>query len=267
MRALNGHPVRSSKCRRGPDMAKLTEEERIARAAEKADPEFARVQFSAELEDGQYLEAGGTFMVALYHRAIALMKSEDFQIGWKDAPEGGFSTIVGIVVALKKTVSDLGDNAPVRLQVALETFSSIGRTQAILEGRDPDCVDEGVRTAKLMLASAAMGHCDSMLSLFENGHWDDFGDAKWKLFQIGSGQRGRLATWEELFLPVAVAYCQGKKQVQLADLRRLAQRWAKDEIASGRNPGLPGTDKGIADGLKRMEKSKQLKIPGRPRGT
>lgn len=246
-------------------MTELTEEERIARAAAKADPEFAREQFNAELEDRRFTDAAGTFMVALYHRAVALMETEDFGLHWKEPPDDGFGVVVGIVTALSKVIDEQGDSAPFKLLIALEAFSAIARTQAILEGRDPDCEEEGDRTAKLILAAAAMGHCDASIALCENGHWEDFGDAKWKLFQMGRRQRGRQAPWEAAFAPRANSYCGGRQKVTLGQLTALARTWAEDERREGRNPQLPSTDDGIKAGLKRMESAGILNIPGRMR--
>lgn len=243
-------------------MPDLTKEERISRAAAKADPEFARQQFNAELDERRFMDAAGTFMVGLYHRAIALMETEEFTIRWREPPDDGFSAIVGIIAALKKVVEEQGDSAPFKLEVALETFSTIARTQAILEGRDPDCEHEGDRTAKLILAAAAMGHCDTTIGLCENGHLEDFADAKWLLSQRGAHLRDRLPKWEESFQPFANAYCTGKSKVTLGELVLEARKWAQEEISAGRNPGIPATDDGITAGLKRME-SRGLSIPGR----
>lgn len=246
----------------GSKMTELTEEERIERAAAKANPEFAREQFNAELDERRFMEAAGTFMVALYHRAVALMETEEFGINWKDPPNDGFGVILGIVDALTKVVEEQGDSAPFKIQIALESFSSIARTQAILEGRDRDCEEEGDRTAKLILAAAAMGNCDTFIALCENGHWDDFSSAKSKLFQMGRFQRGRQAAWEEPFLLRAQLFCEGKEHVTLGRLTKLARDWAEGERRTGRNPQLPSTDDGIKAGLKRME-ARGLVIPGR----
>lgn len=243
--------------------AELNEDARIKRAAAKADPEFARQQFNAEMADARFMDAAGTFMVALYHRAVALLKTEDFGIQWKEPPDDGFGVIVGIVEALSKVLEDQGDSAPFKARVALEAFSAIAQTQAILEGRDPDCDEEGPRTAKLILSAAFMGHADTVVSLCENGHWDDFGDAKWKLFQMGRAQRGRQAIWETAFAQRAQTYCQGKQKVTLGQLTKLARVWAEEERRHGRNPQVPSTDDGIKAGLKRMETSGALAIPGR----
>lgn len=249
------------------DDERAAQDERIARAFAKKDPEFAREQYNREVEERRWMDAAGTFMVALYHRAVALMETEDFGIQWKEPPDDGFGVILGIVVALTKVVEEQGDSAPFKLQLALEAFSSIARTQAIIEGRDPDCEEEGDRTAKLILAAGAMGHCDTAISLCENGHWDDYGDAKFKLFQMGGTQRGRQATWEAAFLPDAKAFCIGKAKVSLGQLTTRARTWAEGERKAGRNPDLPATDDGIKAGLKRMERRGALTIPGRTEGS
>lgn len=241
--------------------------ERIARTLAKKDPKFAREQYEREIDERRWMDAAGTFMVALYHRAVALMETEDFGIRWHEPPDDGFGVVVGVVAALSKVVEEQGDGAPFKLLVALEAFSSVARTQAILEGRDPECEDEGDRTAKLILAAAAMGHCDTSIALCENGHWEDFGDAKWKLFQIGRKQRGRQAAWEGAFLPKATAFCKGKTRVSLGQLTTLARAWAEEERRAGRNPQLPSTDDGIKAGLKRMEAAGGLSIPGRTKGS
>ncbi|WGU42084.1 hypothetical protein [Phenylobacterium sp. NIBR 498073] len=248
------------------DEERVAQDERIARAFAKKDPEFAREQFNRETDERRWMDAAGTFMVALYHRAVALMETEDFGIQWQEPPDDGFGVIVGIVAALSKLVEEQGDSAPFKLLIALEAFSSIARTQAIIEGRDPDCEEEGDRTAKLILAAAAMGHCDTSIALCENGHWDDFGEAKWKLFQMGRTQRGRQAPWEAAFAPRAVSYCEGKQKVTLGQLTNLARVWADEERGAGRNPQLPSTDDGIKAGLKRMEAAGLLSIPGRTEG-
>lgn len=248
------------------DDERAAQDERIARAFAKKDPEFAREQYNREIDERRWMDAAGTFMVALYHRAVALMETEDLGIQWQEPPDDGFGVIVGIVVALSKVVEEQGDSAPFKVLIALEAFSAIARTQAIIEGRDPDCEEEGDRTAKLVLAAAAMGHCDTSIAFCENGHWEDFADAKWKLFQMGRTQRGRQAPWEAAFIPRAQSYCQGKARVTLGQLTNLARGWADDERKAGRNPQLPSTDTGIKEGLKRMERAGSLIIPGRSKG-
>jgi hypothetical protein len=225
--------------------------------------EDQRERFNAQIDAGEFMEAGSTFMVALYHRSLALLEVENYALKWQEPPDDGFGVVVGIVTALTKTVEELGDGAPFRLEVALNALSAIAHTQAILEGRDPDCEDEGTRTVKLVLAGARMGHADTVISLCESGHWEDFGDAKWKLFQIGRAQRGRQAEWETAFLPRAKSFCDGKAKVTLGQLCRLAKSWADDERAANRNPGLPASDDGIKAGLRRMEAAGSLVVPGR----
>jgi hypothetical protein len=244
-------------------MANDDEAERIALAAKKADREFAREQYSREIDEQRWMDAAGTFMVSLYHRAVALMEREQLSIHWQKPPEDGFNIVVGMVAALSERLEAEGDSAPFTLHIAHEAFSAIARTQAILEGRDPDCEAEGDRTAKLVLAAAAMGHSDTVIGLAESGHWEDFGDAKWKLLQLGRGQRGRQAAWEGAFLARAKAYCEGKTKVTLGQLTKLARDWADEERLAGRNPQLPSTDDGIKAGLKRMESAGALAIPGR----
>lgn len=248
------------------DEERAAQDERIARAFAKKDSKFAREEFNREIDERRWMDAAGTFMVALYHRAVALMESEDMGFHWQEPPEDSFGVVLGIVAALGKVVEEQGDSVSYKVLIAFEAFSAITRAQAIIEGRDADCEDEGDRNAKLVLAAAAMGHADMSISLCENGHWEDFGDAKWKLFQMGRTQRGRQAPWETAFAPRAVSYCEGKQKVSLGQLTNLARVWADEERGAGRNPQLPSTDDGIKAGLKRMEAAGLLSIPGRTEG-
>lgn len=225
------------------------EDERIARG-------FAERDFKA---------VGTALMGGLYKRALGLLEGEDYFVQWAE-PAAGYELMFGLLTALDQQIEREGDAAPARLLIAREAISAIADTQAILEGRDAECEDEGVRTAKLVICAARIGHADTIARLDENGLWDELGEAKWKLFRQGSTQRGRQAAWESAFLPDAEAFCAGKAKVSLGQLTSRARTWAEGERKAGRNPQLPSTDDGIKAGLKRMETTGTLIIPGRTKG-
>lgn len=152
-----------------------------------------------------------------------------------------------------------------RVIIARDAFDAIAACQAVLQERG-DNLPPGELVARLLLLGSRLGQADVMLGLVTTGIWKEYGEAVSRLQNIGAHLRERVPNWEAAFLPVAVAYCAGKQKVHLAELRRHAQKWATTERAAGNNPGLPATDKGVDDGLKRMESSGRLKIPGRTGG-
>lgn len=227
--------------------------------ARHADDEDERIERGFAERD--FKAVGGALMAGLYKRALGLLEGESYVVRWTE-PAAGYELMFGLLTALNQQIEREGDAAPARLLIAREAISAIADTQAILEGRDAECEDEGVRTAKLVICAARIGHADTIARLDENGLWDDLGEAKWKLFRQGSTQRGRQAAWEAAFLPDAKAFCVGKAKVSLGQLTSRARTWAEDERKAGRNPDLPATDDGIKAGLKRME-ARGLSIPGR----
>jgi hypothetical protein len=155
-----------------------------------------------------------------------------------------------------------------RITFAREAFEAIAMVEAQLRVSCPTLggAMEG-DAARLLLLGKRLGHSDIMLAMVTSGIWKDYGEALLSIHNTGSYRRGFVPKWESAFLPVAIEYCSGKAKVPLADLRRHAEKWAASEVASGRNPEFPGTEKGVLDGLKRMESSGRLIIPGRREGT
>lgn len=231
--------------------------------ARHADDEDERIERGFAERD--FKAVGTALMSGLYKRALGLLEGEAYVVEWAE-PAAGYELMFGLLTALNQQIESEGDAAPARLLIAREAISAIADTQAILEGRDAECEDEGVRTAKLVICAARIGHADTIARLDENGLWDELGEAKWKLFRQGSTQRGRQAAWDAAFLPDAKAFCLGKAKVSLGQLTSRARKWADKERASGRNPQLPSTDTGIKEGLKRMERAGSLIIPGRSKG-
>ncbi|WP_284222542.1 hypothetical protein [Brevundimonas denitrificans] len=209
-------------------------------------------------------------MAGLYFRAVAALGAAGYDIRASNArtdetlsPALNYETLELIAKVCRQAVSKMGDDTPALVEVAAESFMALEAVQAILEGWDSESEDEGVRTAKLILLGSQMGMFSSILAQWETGQIDAAAANAWKLYRQGEAQRGRVASWEQSFLPHAVADCEGRTHVTLASLVRLAKEWAGAERAAGRNPGLPGTDDGIERGIKRMERRAVLTIPGR----
>lgn len=153
-----------------------------------------------------------------------------------------------------------------RIVTARHAFDAIMEAQGFLLGGVGEQSIPAMM-AQLMLLGARLGHADVMLSMVTTGLWDEFGEAKFKLHNIGSYQRGRQAPWEGAFLPVAQQFCEkaGTDATFGAVVRR-ANRWFADEKKQGRHHEFPTTEDGIKAGVRRMEKRGDLVIPGRRGG-
>lgn len=149
-----------------------------------------------------------------------------------------------------------------RVSFAREAFEAIAMLEAELRTRSPTQAETKGDAARLLLLGKRLGHSDLMLGIVTAGIWKEYGEALRTLNDRGAHLRARVPTWEVAFMPAAASFCEGKEKVTLGGLVAEARRWAAAEIAAGRNPGLPGTDDGIKQGLKRMEK-RGLSIPGR----
>jgi hypothetical protein len=153
-----------------------------------------------------------------------------------------------------------------RVLIAREAFVATALAEAELRPRGPTVAGSNVDPARIFLLGSQFGQASSAIGWITSGTLTEYGEAIRSRHNTGAGRRGIVPKWETDFLPVAVEYCSGKDKVPLADLRRHAEKWAAREVKAGKNPELPGTEKGILDGLKRMESSGRLRIPGRPRG-
>ena len=156
----------------------------------------------------------------------------------------------------------LEENDDERVAIACEAFVAIAVAESTLRSRSPTSDKKAEDDARILLAGAQLGQVDAMLGMVRTGQLQQYGEAVFRLQKIGAHLRGRVPSWEEAFMPAAQAFCRGKPKVTLGALVVEARRWAAAEIAANRNPGLPGTDHGIKNGLKRMEK-RELSIPGR----
>ena len=209
-------------------------------------------------------------MAGLFERAVAALGAAGYDIRATNTRTDepvfitlDFETLELIAKVCRKAVTEMGDGAPALVGVAAECMATLEALQAVLEGWDSESEDEGVRTAKLIILGSQMGTLHGILAQWEKGLIDKAAENAWKIYRQGEAQRGRVASWEQTFLPHALAFCEGKSEVSLASLVREARAWGDAERAAGRNPGLPGTDDGIERGIKRMEKRGVLAIPGR----
>lgn len=226
--------------------------------------------FESAWNDRRWIDAAKARMAGLYERAVAALGAEGYNIRAvntrTDEPVVitlDFETLELIAKVCRKAVREMGDDAPALVGVAAECMATLEALQAVLEGWDSESEDEGVRAAKLVILGSQMGTLHSILAQWETGIIEKSSENAWKLYRQGEAQRGRVASWEQTFLPHAVVHCEGKSQVTVAALVRLAKSWGEAEREAGRNPGLPGTDDGIERGIKRMEKRGVLTIPGR----
>lgn len=154
-----------------------------------------------------------------------------------------------------------------RVSFAREAFEAIAMVEAQLRVSSPTLGGtKAGDAARLLLLGKRLGHSDVMLAMVTSGIWKDYGEALLSIHNMGTHRRGFVPEWEKAFLPVAVEYCSGKAKVPLASLRRHAEKWDAREREAGRDHGLPESDKGIDDGLKRMESTGRLIIPGRQKG-
>ena len=229
-----------------------------------------KAAFDTAFSERRWQDAARERMAGLFSRAVAALEAAGYDIRARNAHTDetvslslGFDTLQLIAKVCRQAVFQLGDDTPALVEIAAECFIALEAVQAILEGWDGESEDEGVRTAKLVLLGTQMGMLSSILAQWETGQIDAAAANAWKLYRQGEAQRGRVASWEQSFLPHAIAYCDGKAHVTIASMVRQAKEWAGAERAAGRNPGLPGTDDGIERGIKRMERRAVLTLPGR----
>lgn len=217
-----------------------------------------------------------------YHAAI---EDEDWKAAVSIAMQGTFSTAVAIArsggveielragaslldqsrvfhAACETALNERGENALVN--AARDAFKCISRAEASLMRAQSHPDKRSIH--RLAVDFGGVGRADTILSIISSGVWSHYTGAIESLENLGAHRRGYVPEWEAQFLPLAISYCRSRAKVTLAELRRKAQTWARAEREKGNNPGLPGTDKGIDDGLKRMETSGQLIIPGRAGG-
>lgn len=216
------------------------------------------------------MDAAKARMEGLYFRAVAALGEGGYDIVSTNTLTNetlpltlNFETLELIAKVCRQAVAQMGENTPALVAVAGECMVALEAIQAVLEGWDSESEDEGVKTAKLILLGSQMGTLSSILAQWETGLIDRAADNAWKLHRQGAAQRGRVASWEQAFLPTARDHCEGKAKVSLASLVRVAKAWGEEERAAGRNPGLPGTEDGVERGIKRMERRGVLTIPGR----
>lgn len=229
-----------------------------------------KAAFDGAWSERRWQDAARGRMAGLYSRAVAALEASGYEIRASNARTDetvslalNFETLELLGRVCRQTVAQLGEDTPALVEIAAESIVALEALQAILEGWDSESDDEGVRTAKLILLGSQIGTLSSILAQWETGQIDAAAANAWKLYRLGEGKRGRVVSWEQAFLPHAVAFCEGQKHVTLAAVVRLAKEWAGAERAAGRNPGLPGTDDGIEKGIKRMERRAVLTIPGR----
>lgn len=223
-----------------------------------------RLEFDQALEKGELEKALGAAVDGIFLSALK-MAGEAGAVRRPFPPEGG-------IFAYSKSLREdcdqyLTDNAEdFKVATARHAFDAIMEAQGFLKGHHGPHPLPTV-LAQLMLLGARLGHADVMVTMVSSGLWDEFGEAKWKLHNIGSGQRGREAPWEAAFAPAAREFCEkmGKDATFGAVVRR-AKRWAEEEKKQGRHQELPATDDGIKAGVRRMEKRGDLLIPGRRGG-
>jgi hypothetical protein len=149
-----------------------------------------------------------------------------------------------------------------RVLIARAAFDAIAEVEAAMSPRGP-VVETSLDPATMFLLGKQLGQAISSINWLTSGVLEEYAKAANSVRKTGDSRRGVVPKWETNFLPVAVEYCSGKAKVTLADLHLLAKKWRDDERQAGRNPGLPGSPKGVLDGIKRMESSGRLKIPGR----
>lgn len=217
------------------------------------------------MSERRFADAFEITLAACLQEGLRILRTE-YQIEWQAPPIGGYAPLRDLVVDLDHQFDAQGEPSPKALHTR-HMLAALRDAMALLEDLDEEArADPSLFTAKFGLVAIQLGHWAALSGLSDVGLWDDFGSARWKLDRIGAGRRGVQPDWQVAFLPVAIAHCEGRASVGLAELRRRARQWADQERAHGRNPGLPATDKGIDDGIKRMEASGRLRIPGRSGG-
>jgi hypothetical protein len=220
--------------------------------------------FNAAMDEERFADAFRAAVLAVWQKAVRVLKLQWLEVDGLDQVPTVRDAAVNLSRAIDELIEQEGEPPPAWLQVR-DAFKAIASIEFGLEGSAvPDLTADQLGT--LLIAAFNLGQIDAKMGLWETGIWRDYGEAKFKLHKLGSGQRGRVAEWESRFLPVARAYCGGRSKVTLGELVRHARSWAEAETRARGNPGLPATDDGIKAGLKRMESSGQLAIPGRSKG-
>lgn len=146
-------------------------------------------------------------------------------------------------------------------EILVRCMDDLSSFLALTEGitREPD---EQTHLLRGVLLAERLGAWGISLGQVETGQLRRLVKLEATVAKLAS-QKGRKAQWEQSFAPAARAYCHGRGSVTLGSLVRRARDWGEAERREGRNPGLPGTDKGILKGLKRMEAEGLLAIPRR----
>jgi hypothetical protein len=221
-----------------------------------------RPDYDAAIERGSWAEAVNLVVQAIFRTAIAICQDSGIP-----APRPANTTFVDVCDAFCGACENHLATAEYdyRVDTARHVFEVLASVHTTL-AQGVGVLPPGEIVGRLLILGATLGHADVMLTLVTTGIWAEYADVLTKHHPIGQHLRGREPVWETGFLPFAVAYCETRSHVTVGALRREAERWAASERAAGRNPGLPGTEKGINDGIKRLEKSGKLKIPGRPSG-
>lgn len=233
------------------------------RPERKARSEHAK-KFDLAISKRGFADAAELLLSGFSEAALKILRTE-YQIKWEAPPVGGYVSLRDLVSGFDQQVAGLGQPSLKALQ-ARNTLAALRDVVALVEGVDEEAEsDTDILTAKLVICATRLGYWAGHAGLAGAGVWDDFADAKSKLFRVGSGQRGRQAEWQSAFLSRAQGFCEGKPKVSLGQLCVLARTWGEEERRAGRNPGLPSSDDGIKAGLRRMEASGSLQIPGRAR--
>jgi hypothetical protein len=217
--------------------------------------------FDAAMDEERFADAFRAAVLAVWEKAVRVLKLQWLEVDGLDQAPTVHDAAVNLSRAIDELIEQEGEPPPAWLQVR-DAFKAIASMEFALDGSPaPDINADQLGT--LLIAAFNLGQIDAKMGLWETGIWRDYGEAKYKLHRLGSGQRGRVAEWESQFIPIARAYCSGRSKVSLGELVRHARSWAEAETRASRNPGLPATDDGIKAGLKRMGESGQLVIPGR----
>jgi hypothetical protein len=226
------------------------------------DADQIRPEFERALNADAWSDAINLAVRAMYVTALNICKSAGVE-----PPRPPPARLLELCIAFRSQCdAHLAANEDdFRVQTARHAFDVMAEVETVLR-QGTDGLGPADIVARLMLIGTRLGHADMMLTMVTSGLLADYGEALSKLHSIGDHLRDRVPDWEKGFLSRAKAYCEGRAKVTLAELRREARRWADDERLAKRNPALPATDKGIDDGIKRMEASRKLTIPGRSGG-
>lgn len=192
----------------------------------------------------------------LYYRCVALM----VHVGCETDCYGSEPVDYATALSLRDGLRALLPAKP-GVEVLAECMTDLCSFLALTGGTERER-DEQTHLLRLTLLAERLGRYGMHLALVESGHLSKLQTLEATVAKLAS-QKGRKAQWEDRFLSTAREYCVGQTRVSIGSLVRRAREWAEEERGAGRNPGLPGTDKGISLGLKRMETEGLLMIPGR----